>query len=251
LGRTQLSDDFTAWVYGTKQLSDVAQKYRCNFDSMNHTPKGVLGLRIDGVNNVVINNLKIENLMEASEVGTTLCGEYNVQTPSVQRLPFQIGYSGNMMQGVSIDYSTVTMQDVSIKNLESKTGMSVGISLWYGTEITMKNKIEIQSLIAGSDVEKNTFARKDRPNHAPEVCGIRVIDLLNDDETEQIIHLEESCEINIECVEGHVDCDGSDENYATLNKKMSFMQCQKNDNKKKCQQCTQYSKIQMHSLLKY
>jgi len=124
------------------------------------------------------------------------------------------------------------MQDVSIKNLESKTGMSVGISLWYGTEITMKNKIEIQNLIAGSDVEKNTFARKDRPNHAPEVCGIRVIDLLNDDETEQIIHLEESCEINIECVEGHVDCDGSDENYATLNKKMSFKQCQKNDDKK-------------------
>jgi len=101
--------------------------------------------------------------------------------------------------------------------------------VWYRNYNEIKLKIE--NIIAGNDVTKNTLSKHDLPNKAPEACPIRVIDLINDDVPASIIKFDKTCEINVKCIESHVGCDGSDENYVDLNTKISYMECQY-DNKR-------------------
>merc|ERR1719242_1631775 len=48
----------------------------CNNDRMTHVPKGVIGIRMDGVENVVFKDLEIYDLHEKSDLGSELCGDY-------------------------------------------------------------------------------------------------------------------------------------------------------------------------------
>ena len=48
----------------------------CNNDRMSHVPKGLVGIRMDGVESVTFDDLEIGDLHELSPLGSDLCGQY-------------------------------------------------------------------------------------------------------------------------------------------------------------------------------
>ena len=49
----------------------------CNSDVMTHSGKGISGIRIDGVSNVLLKNVKIYDLHDLTELGMDVCGSYD------------------------------------------------------------------------------------------------------------------------------------------------------------------------------
>lgn len=68
--------------------------FYCNEDAMFHPAKGLLALKISGVEGVEMNNVKIENLQDETPLGSNLCGVIDQpqhgQYHFAQQLPYQV-----------------------------------------------------------------------------------------------------------------------------------------------------------------
>jgi len=203
------NDGLVAWAVGAKSLDPDDITVTCNADVMTHSGKGIAGFRVDGVDNVVVSNLEIYELYDYSTVGSEKCGEYeagggNIQGGHfLQKRPMQMGFSGNMMQGISVDYCEVSMSDIYVHDIGSATGLAFGMSIWPGTELSIDGDVTVTNVRAGFQLEKDTYSFEDRPNKAPEACAIRVYWQYNGDSA-SIEH--NSGDITTECVVGHVSC---------------------------------------------
>jgi len=215
LGLMSMGTDFEGWIFGdddTFSFTHVIEGYRCNSDSMGHPNKGLIGLRLDGVSNITVTNVKVSNLLEDSNLGSDLCGEYETIFQT-QRVPYQIGYSGNIVQGISIDYSTTHLQDVTVENIESSTGLTVGISFWYGSSVKLAGDITIRNIQSGAKVEPGILTYESSPNRSPESCAMRMPAVEYPSyQREQNIRLDKNINLVIQCVSGHIGCNGETDN---------------------------------------
>ena len=111
LGNSLVHSNMTSWTLGQFTWSDEEKEdspyLGCNVDRMGHIPKGVMAIRMDGVEDVTFDGLGIYNLRESSPLGSELCGEYwsavtlfqgggNV----FQNEPYYYGYTGNRIHGM-------------------------------------------------------------------------------------------------------------------------------------------------------
>ena len=120
----------------------------CNNDRMTHAPKGVMGIRMDGVNDVSFTNLEISDLYEASPLGSELCGEYwecdygfgdNFHGGGhfLQNTPYFYGYTGNRVHGIFADWANVSFSGkIDIHDLTSETGLVRGNFPLFYVEMT-------------------------------------------------------------------------------------------------------------------
>ena len=172
---------------------------------------------------VTIENIEVTDLYDATRLGKTICGKYvdGKQNPNSpmwdghfrQTEPMQVGFSGNMNQGININAAqSVSIKDVVIDNIVSETGAAFGISIWPACEVTIEGDIKISNIKAGIKVEEDTFAYSDRPNKAPEACGFRVW-YEWDDVTSEITEDNAEYDIDSDSISGHVGCLGSDSIY--------------------------------------
>ena len=183
----EIRSDLIDWVNGNG-VPRTDWVFSCNQDIMGHSGKGLLGLRLDGVDTVEINDIKIENLYEKSAMGSYACGEYFGFSKETggghfkQRLPMQSGFSGNMLQGMSIVSSTNINFNglIDISNLNNDYSSAYGISFWPSNDITIKQDclIKVNQIKAGIefDTSNDEFADitvDSYPNQSPEGCGIR------------------------------------------------------------------------------
>jgi hypothetical protein len=212
-----LPDEVVAWAKGedsTVALGDATNgevQYLCAVDGMIHAAKGTFGLRIDGVDSVSIDTLTIENLVEYSELGYEMCGPCS-KCAFEARTPYQIGYAGNMAQGISADYATnFVVKDLTITHVESKTGRAIGFSIWPGTTVTLQGTIEVDDIRAGESVKDKRLTYDSRPNAAPEACAIRVYDSTAFDDTHNdqelaVVTVDKDASVTATCVVGHSTC---------------------------------------------
>ena len=111
LGQSLIPDVMTSWVLGEQPFDDDSDANHpflgCNVDRMGHIPKGVMAIRMDGVDDVTFDGLEIYEVQESSDLGSELCGEYwsdltlfqgggNV----FQNAPYYYGYTGNRVHGM-------------------------------------------------------------------------------------------------------------------------------------------------------
>jgi hypothetical protein len=111
-----------------------------NGDSMFHVNKGTFGLKVDGLNTSLIDNLTISNISTISKEGTTLAGNYQKSHPKQNQLN---GYTGNSIFGISLNASNdITLENININGLSSKTGSAYGFDLnGESIKINLKNSI--------------------------------------------------------------------------------------------------------------
>ena len=72
---------------------DFGDEYQaiCGSDIQLHSSKGAIGLRIDGTQNITLQNLYVHDIENWGALGIDLCGEYHYPTGSVYESPFCFG----------------------------------------------------------------------------------------------------------------------------------------------------------------
>ena len=234
LGLETMTDSFLGWVQGENYLTRM--QFACNKDIMHHAGKGLLGLRIDGSEDIELNNIYVYNLYEETPLGSLFCGEYSMAGEDLhgtgggahlrQVSPMQTGFSGNNLNGISIVGSKNIRfkNEIFVYNLNNKYGEGHGISIWPNAEIILLSdtNVIVSDLNMGTgltqdDIDSYNLSWTSRPNRIPESCAIRVENKADDTSgtlVESTITNEENGE-NIELlscnINGYVACLGDED----------------------------------------
>merc|ERR1719447_843036 len=190
LGLIFTTDNFTGWALGEyswpndSASDDVKNDYipyiGCNNDRMAHVPKGTIGIRMDGVENVVFDGLTISDLHEQSQRGSDLCGEYwdegfadlYGKGNTLQNSPYLYGYTGNRVHGIFSDFSEYTFAgDVAICDLICDTGLVRGVGMYRQTTLKFAegSTLSISDLSAGHELyteDTSEYAKPYNPSEA-------------------------------------------------------------------------------------
>merc|ERR1719206_65648 len=190
-GFSRITEELWKWSLGqytfdpsavttTQTHSTTAIPYLgCNNDRMTHVPKGVMGIRMDGAENVAFENLEIADLHEYADLGSNACGEYwdsDVLPPHgkghfLQNSPYLYGYTGNMVHGIFTDWARYSLSgEVSIHGLNSRTGLVRAVGMYVNTSLDISDvdSLAIYDLTAGSalvdsDTDTSAFAHPYAP----------------------------------------------------------------------------------------
>eukprot|EP00485_Elphidium_margaritaceum_P000739 CAMPEP_0202687368 /NCGR_PEP_ID=MMETSP1385-20130828/3059_1 /ASSEMBLY_ACC=CAM_ASM_000861 /TAXON_ID=933848 /ORGANISM="Elphidium margaritaceum" /LENGTH=688 /DNA_ID=CAMNT_0049342149 /DNA_START=102 /DNA_END=2168 /DNA_ORIENTATION=- len=124
---------FYRWATDSK--SDGLPKcarFACNADSMFHLNKGVIGIRLDGIENVVVRNVKVKELSNESPLGSSACGSYDGPFDGGQPSGLRReGYMGADVRGISIINGGTTefYGQCSVESVRSWYGDVIGVHL--------------------------------------------------------------------------------------------------------------------------
>lgn len=55
----------------------MSLNYLCNGDAMFHVNKGIIGYKLDGVKNIYLYNIELENVINIGNKGSSLNGDYD------------------------------------------------------------------------------------------------------------------------------------------------------------------------------
>jgi len=208
--------------YISSDAENRAFGFYCNEDAMFHPAKGLLALKISGVDGVSLKNVNIENIQDETPLGSTLCGVVDEPRHGLyhfaQQIPYQIGFSMNMVMGMTIDFSNVQMENIRVSNLYSHTGLVYGFAAWFESDIDVRGQLDIHHLHAGKD----DFDYDDLPNKAAEACAIRLFD--DDNYPLQVKWNKDDLDLHQSCVDGMVGCLGDDEVFSHFGA-MDDVQC--------------------------
>ena len=151
----------------------------CNGDRMTHIAKGIMGIRMDGVEHAIFSNIEISNIHELSELGKEVCTEYwdgnfkifDGKGHFLQNTPYLYGYTGNMAHGIYTDWSIFTLTDnIKIRDIYSTTGLVRGIGLYTSSNVILSDvNLEMYNLAAGItlyDIDTNELSHPYSPTIA-------------------------------------------------------------------------------------
>lgn len=222
--------ELAAWAFGDEGSGEVVSSaamrreelealVTCNGDRMQHPLKGVVGIKVTGVADVVLRGrIEVSALRDASDLGSTLCGAYD-KANFGQQPPFSLGYSGNMVHALDVAFSDVRVETSSlvITGVTSETGLAYALSLWYATRLEFAqgaaSGVLIDGVYAGSRYAHETQTELAQrytpggPNHRPQACALRVHD--SDEFVAQIVFEGEADEqaLRLRCVRGVEGCE--------------------------------------------
>lgn len=143
---------------------EVVYEIFCNGDSMFHVNKGTIGLRLEGANSAIINNLNISNISNIGNQGSTLKNGYVSSHPASNNM---VGYHGNNTYGmISCAINDVEFNNINIDNIESETGSATGSAYVFES---MNFNIENMTIknIKSSVNNKFNLNRQELPNKRP------------------------------------------------------------------------------------
>eukprot|EP00486_Rosalina_sp_Unknown_P011600 CAMPEP_0201592860 /NCGR_PEP_ID=MMETSP0190_2-20130828/190632_1 /ASSEMBLY_ACC=CAM_ASM_000263 /TAXON_ID=37353 /ORGANISM="Rosalina sp." /LENGTH=876 /DNA_ID=CAMNT_0048051805 /DNA_START=469 /DNA_END=3099 /DNA_ORIENTATION=- len=181
----------------------------CGSDIQLHSSKGAIGLRIDGTQNINLNNIYVHDIQNWGALGIDLCGEYHYPTVSHEDPQIQYGYTGNRAQGIIASYASGTMSDITVENIESYYGSAWGMVLYKGNEFGLSN-INVKSVYAGTQLTATEAQALTLPNEMPLACSVELRD-------EAIVTSDvEFADIVGQDVIGHKLCNNPTNNYGDL-----------------------------------
>ncbi len=106
---------------------EVIYNVKCNGDSMFHVNKGVIGFKIDGANGMCLNNVTVSDILNSGEVGSLLCGNYQLSHPAQGSL---LGYQGDKTYGMTVSgVNDLISYHLNVADVESVNSSSTGIIL--------------------------------------------------------------------------------------------------------------------------
>eukprot|EP01084_Bolivina_argentea_P090521 163099_1 len=187
----------------------------CNNDVMLQSGKGLMAIRMDGVQHAHVSNVQIYNLFSETPLGSDACGTYTHNNDGghiAQKAPMQVGFSGNTVQGIALNAAdNIKISDIFIHDVQSHTGDALGIAVWPSVNLAIEGDVTIRDINAGWLIpdQINALQWESRPNRAPMACGV-----LNINEFESYVsHVEVDLyvhSIDVTQVHGFVYCTGGD-----------------------------------------
>ncbi|ETO36947.1 hypothetical protein RFI_00113, partial [Reticulomyxa filosa] len=130
---TSVSSDLIQWVTQGTSLP-TSSKLICNGDVMFHATKGVVGLRIDNVDGVFVDNVSIKYLNNWSEMGHYTCNDESDQSHIIYSSQTTIPtnhYEGAATRAISVINSKhVLFGDIHVHNIVSSYGNAFGLHVF-------------------------------------------------------------------------------------------------------------------------
>ncbi len=167
-------DALTNIFEGSEKNAGVGQG--CNSDIQLHSSKGSIGLRIDGVENLNIDNIYIHDIYNWADLGTSLCGAYEGPSNGGESIDIQYGYCGTRSHGMITDFVSGEIKNIHIQNIESYNGEANGMTIYKESYITLEN-INVDYIYAGTQLNDEQINElSDGPNLIPRACGVDIRD---------------------------------------------------------------------------
>ena len=141
-----------------------------NADSMFHVNKGVFGMRIDGLNKGIINNLDIFDIDNCGIEGSTKPGKYLYPHGGQKWMQ---GYQGHNTYGLTICSSNnLEINNMCINKVGSVYGSSIGLMLCNESSNININKMQIKNV----SCSQNDYVHEvvNWPNPMPIARGLKV-----------------------------------------------------------------------------
>lgn len=173
-GTLNISDDVLDWSEGKIsffQLQNRGYKFITSEDSMGHAGKGVLGIRIDGTNNVLISHNSIYNIVNHARLGA----EHNSETAKP--------YLGTFASGIHVAQGkNIWISDTLVHKIKSYNGEASGMKGIHHSKIYVLHS-DIQDISAGKRYTKGmwygrghnegeTLYKAVEPNKCPTAKGL-------------------------------------------------------------------------------
>merc|ERR1719410_713789 len=144
---------------------------------MFHQNKGVIGLRMDGIENAQMKNVKISNLENKSPLSTYTCGSFSGHhngghtVVSSRNAQDREGAMNSDVRGLSLyDGDVGIIGQNSIRSLTSFSGDVTGIDLMGDAILEFDgraNDISVEDLNAASKVTKALYKKLKKTNRSP------------------------------------------------------------------------------------
>eukprot|EP00484_Ammonia_sp_Unknown_P020063 CAMPEP_0197030868 /NCGR_PEP_ID=MMETSP1384-20130603/10007_1 /TAXON_ID=29189 /ORGANISM="Ammonia sp." /LENGTH=1847 /DNA_ID=CAMNT_0042460297 /DNA_START=328 /DNA_END=5871 /DNA_ORIENTATION=- len=184
----------------------------CGSDIQLHSSKGAIGLRIDGTQNINLNNIYVHDVQNWGALGIDICGEYHYPTVSHEDPQIQYGYTGNRAQGIIASYASGSMTDITIENIESYYGSAWGMVLYKGNEFGLSN-INVKSVYAGTQLTAQQAQALTLPNIMPLACSV---ELRDEAVVTSLSGFDDFADVVGNDIIGHKLCDNPTNNYGTV-----------------------------------
>jgi len=167
------NDAFVNNVFGTGNIRQP-QIGGCGTDIQLHSSKGAIGLRIDGVQQLVASNIYIHDVVNWADLGSQeWCGAYTGLDVGGEDPEIQYGFSGTRSHGMVVDFAQGTLSNIQIANVESWNGEANGMTIYKGCELSVSN-IVVDNIHAGTQLSALDVQQLALPNLVPRACGVDI-----------------------------------------------------------------------------
>lgn len=193
ISKINITSEVVQWALSNpaKTLDDMVlsvkdYRYVSAIDTMAHNTKGVIGIRLDAVSNVLIENTIIDDILNAGCLGNEIYnGNYKVCAPKQHRY----GYNGMHTYGIHLsDCDHVFIYNTDIGKLVSFNGIACAIRSINGSHECDYHKGKIDNIKAGYKYDNGQWYGYDYyfklcqyscnwPNGTPIAIGIDVADV--------------------------------------------------------------------------
>lgn len=145
-------------------------KIIANGDSMFHVNKGVFGLRIDGLNRGVINNLDIFDIDNCGIEGSIKAGPYLYSHPGQKWMQ---GYHGHNTYGLTMcGCNNIEIDNLCINKIGSVHGSSIGMMLCNESSNVEIKKMQVKNVSCSQ--KKYVHDMVNWPNPHPVARGLKI-----------------------------------------------------------------------------
>lgn len=151
--------------------ADVIYDIHCNGDTMFHVNKGAMGIRIDGVNGSIINNVTISNILNKGVRGSHIKGSYIKGHPAQGKM---VGYHGTKTYGAILSAVNDTyINNMNVQNIKSEHGQSFGFVLQNGSCNVKIKDCSIDNIKSANELSFDA-KRSILPNEMPYATGLYI-----------------------------------------------------------------------------
>eukprot|EP00485_Elphidium_margaritaceum_P004154 CAMPEP_0202692848 /NCGR_PEP_ID=MMETSP1385-20130828/7126_1 /ASSEMBLY_ACC=CAM_ASM_000861 /TAXON_ID=933848 /ORGANISM="Elphidium margaritaceum" /LENGTH=982 /DNA_ID=CAMNT_0049348447 /DNA_START=45 /DNA_END=2993 /DNA_ORIENTATION=- len=146
----------------------------CGSDIQLHSSKGAIGLRVDGTQNIQIEDVSVHDIYNWATLGSqTWCGAYPGPEVGNEDIEIQYGYTGTRAHGVVMDYASGTLSNVAITNVESYHGEANGLTIYKECDLSLQN-VQVDNIHAGTQMSEQQLNDLQLPNLVPRACGVDI-----------------------------------------------------------------------------
>ena len=181
---TSLSSELLNWARGLSTFPSACSDFVCNGDVMFHSNKGVVGLRMDGIEDAIIIDSSVSNLTNESPLVSAACGSYEGPHDGGLGAIDTEGGMGTDLRGISVTGGDVHfLGKNSIESLNSFYGDTVGLDLIEDAvlEFDTGSDVIISNLVSASMLTEEQFDELQANDETPypnnfDLCTVKYDD---------------------------------------------------------------------------
>jgi len=183
-----IDNNYLNWALNDYSWPANCGNFVCNGDIQFHTNKGVMGIRMDQIENTRINNININNLINKSPLILSPCANYSgSHDGGIQGTREKEGTMSTDIRGIAITNgdTLISGNNNVIKNLYSHYGDTTAINLMEDAILDFDDdddtKFKIKNLNAATKVDQDLYQHLLSINKTPypnnfNLCKIKIED---------------------------------------------------------------------------